>query len=153
MGWKIGFLFWVLSVFCIAPAIACRGPVPAFSESLEKSGTVFVGRIKSVGPVSMVDSRQEVEIVFEVERVWKGSTGKTISVFSDVHSCGFARSGHAGVGEKWLILASGQPKPRTGLLGGNVMLETARHQPTGQKIPRLLEETLGRGKIPAPRLS
>ena len=133
-------------------ATACRGPFPPFEKNLADASVVFVGRVAAVTQVVPEKSEKTpefVEITFTVERMWKGDVGETVRILSETHSCGFARGGFRGIGEKWLILASGEPRPSTSLLSGNVWLEFEDRRSTGNKIPKSLEAELGKGIAPA----
>jgi hypothetical protein len=143
------FLGLLSSIF-IPPAFACRGPFPSFEKSLSNAKTVFIGRIvsvKTLAPPSL--GEDTVAVTFAVDRSWKGNVGKTIMVLSGTDSCSFARGGYRNIGEKWLILASAGPKVSTSLLSGNVWLGDKTHPVTKEKIPKLLERKLGKGRIPS----
>lgn len=142
------FLAGLILSIPVASASACRGPFLPFDESLAKASLVFVGRVVSVAPAES-EGEEFVRIRFEVERVWKGRVGKAVEVLSATHSCGFARGGYRAVGEKWLILASGEPLASTSMLSGNVWLELEDRRPTDNVIPKSLKLRLGNGKVPA----
>jgi hypothetical protein len=139
----------LLSSILSPPAFACRGPIPSFEKSLARAKTVFIGRIVSVKKVAPPKlGENTVEVTFAVERSWKGNVGKTIVVLSGTDSCSFAVGGFRPVGEKWLILGSAGPKVSTSMLSGNVWLGDRTFPMTEEKIPKLLQKKLGKGRVP-----
>ena len=148
---RLSFLLILLLLQPFSSAWACRGPVLPFKDRLAQASTVFVGRIIAVTPLERSNPRgvgNLVQIEFSVERWWKGHVDKAVMVLGSTDSCGFARGGRLSIGEKWLILATGESELTTSALSGNVWLESKENHPTDQKIPELLFRELGEGKVP-----
>ena len=86
-------------------------PPPAPTEALEEAAAVFSGKvvqIKSHKPVG--DIFGGVEVVFRVNRAWKGINKSTARVFTSSQSaaCGYSFS----KGHTYLVYASGNSRGR-----------------------------------------
>lgn len=130
-----------------ARAEACRFKPRPFAEDLERASVVFTGRVVAVEPAETADKTSAssgVEATFAVERYWKGKVRKSVTVRTDGSSCGL----RAAVGERWLILGSGETRIGTGLPSGNVLLELGDGRPAGNEIPEELTRRLGKGRRP-----
>jgi len=103
---------------------------------------VFLGRVVAVNSAQAPGS--DVEIVFDVDRYWKGRIGKSFKIMTDISSCGL----RAAVGEKWLILGSGESRIGTGIPSGNMLLQLEDGREAGNTIPALIGKKLGKGRRP-----
>ena len=102
--------FLLLAAFIMLGAensLACTcAPVGAAAEELERAAAVFSGKVVEIKRHKQSgDLFAEVEVVFRVERAWKGADGRTVSVFTSSHSaaCGYGFR----TGRTYLVYAHG----------------------------------------------
>ena len=92
---------WFLSVPAPSHACSCIPPLSP-SEELDRAALVFAGKVLSIEkdrhlkiPVVSLDDptdiARQLKVEFEVDRMWKGQAGETMSLGTAQHgaSCGF----------------------------------------------------------------
>lgn len=74
-----------------ARACSCESPKSPAQE-LERAAAVFAGKVVEImSHKQTADPFLTIEVVFNVETIWKGAGDKTVSVFTSAHSdnCGY----------------------------------------------------------------
>lgn len=132
-------LFLALCILLGADAALACTCVPAGSPvlELERATAVFSGRVVEIRRHrEAADIFARVEVVFRVERVWKGVEQRTVSVFTSEHSAscgyGFRR------GRTYLVYAHGN---RGGGLSASICSRTRRLRDARRDL-----EVLGAGR-------
>lgn len=117
-------------------ACSCSNPVPP-REELKKRDVVFLGKV-----ISRKKSSDGVEVVFKVERVWKGKITEEASIFTgytaDLYDYENMCAPILKLGESYLIYAYGNDKLETDVCTRTRLLIHAAEDLRG----------LGRGKKP-----
>lgn len=127
-------------------APACSVVFPPEEEAVRRAEVIFAGVVVRLGP-AVKETPEDLfgyrEIEFSVERVWKGTVGGTARVRTGHDSCGL----RVWPGEKWLILAAGQPL-RADLVSGGALLRLSDGRRT-EHTTASIEKRLGKGTPPA----
>ena len=119
-------------------ACSCISPAPP-KESLEKSTTVFAGKVVDIDVPSgiVISSADPMKVTFDVSKVWKGPNYKTLVVTTarDGASCGYSFK----QGEEYIVYTYGEgDKLSTGICSRTNLLATAQEDLVG----------LGEGNLP-----
>ncbi len=88
MRFVIALAFLIASQSLIPAALACScAPPPPPKQALAGSTAVFSGKC-----ISVEIKEQRKIVTFEVDRVWKGEVGKTVTITTAAHgaTCGYA---------------------------------------------------------------
>lgn len=92
--------------------LACTcAPAKSAAQELERSTAVFSGKVLEIKRHKQAeDIFAQVEVVFRVEKVWKGVERRTVSVFTSSWSaaCGYGFKG----GRTYLVYAYGNAEGR-----------------------------------------
>lgn len=102
-------------------ACTCAPPMSAARE-LERATAVFSGKIVEIRKHKQAEHIfAKVEVVFQVEKVWKGVEGRTVSVFTSSQSsaCGYGFK----EGRTYLVYAHGNAE---GKLSTSICSRTRR---------------------------
>lgn len=114
-----------------SPASACSCLPTTPQQSLDRSSTVFSGKVIDIvqpnprNTTYSTPADSQVKVKFEVAKVWKGKTGRQLIVTTSDSSasCGYSFQ----KGEAYLVYASSQDgKVETGLCSGTKPLSQAR---------------------------
>ena len=108
-------------------------------ESLEKSTTVFAGKVVDIDVPSgiVISSADPMKVTFDVSKVWKGPNYKTLVVTTarDGTSCGYSFK----QGEEYIVYTYGEgDKLSTGICSRTKLLANAQEDLVG----------LGEGNLP-----
>lgn len=124
-------LLIVLIIFSADASLACTCvPAGGAAQELERSDAVFSGKVVEVRRHRQAeDIFAAVEVIFSVERAWKGVEGETISVFTSSHSaaCGYGFKR----GRTYLVYAHGNADDR---LSTSICSRTRRLKDAGEDL-------------------
>ncbi len=136
-------IFVSLFVFDIE-AFACACAEVTLTESKKDATVVFSGKIIRKIKSESVE-KSGVEVTFQVDRVWKGSVGPTIKIYSgatsDLYDFMDSCSPDFGLDDVYIIFAKGDK-----LLSNMICSHTTRVNV--QVPPKVLLDQLGQGKRP-----
>ena len=141
----IALLVGIPSAVRPEPAMACIcGDLPSLREELEVADAVFVGTLVEIIQESLGDGvvLLDVDVVFEVNRVWKGDIGSTIVLG---HQGGSTCSAYLELGEDHIVYAYAFNEEDDFNVGG-VCGNTG---PLAGELQDVLE-VLGPGQVPEP---
>jgi len=144
-----------LAFFPAGKAYACSCANGTAKEKLERSESVFVGKVVQKGWLTKkIDGFKSRQYTFKVEKAWKGVDKKRISVYSldgASDSCGYAFK----QSESYLVYASETDgRLLTSLCSGNVPISAAASEveqlgEATAKLKEVNEESLLQVRYPA----
>ncbi len=131
------FVLMIASVMLSADAaLACTcAPAGSAARELDRSTAVFAGKVVEVRRHRRAqDIFGEVEVVFRVEKAWKGVEARTVSVFTSSHSaaCGYGFKR----GRTYLVYAHANADGR---LSTGICSRTRRLKDAGEDVKELGE--------------
>lgn len=136
----IFFLLLLVSLtFGTDTILACScAPAKSAAQALEQSTAVFSGKVIKIKRHKQAENIfATVEVIFRVEKAWKGVNKKTVSVFTSSHSasCGFSfRENHT-----YLVYAFGNDEGR---ISTSICSRTGRLKDAREDLKQL-----GAGKV------
>lgn len=115
---------------CTAFACSCMMPGAPAAE-LERSSTVFAGKVVSITPVNRGGVAPQLQVRFEVSQSWKGPAAQTIELMTstDSASCGFSFA----QGSEYVVYANDSE----GYLGTNLCSRTRALGDAGEDLAAL----------------
>lgn len=148
-------LLIVSLMFAAEAGFACScAPPRSAAEELERAAAVFSGKVVEIKKHKQAENIfTAVEVIFRVERSWKGAEGETVSVFTSGWSaaCGYGFKG----GRTYLVYAHRDAEGRlsTSTCSRTRRLKDAREDleemGAGREMAEDAPEGLGRGESPA----
>jgi hypothetical protein len=129
----LGVILFLLLNCAVSFACTCAGPKPV-AQSLEEANAVFSGKVLKIRRVKPGEQAElgDVEVVFAVNRSWKGANQRTISVYTSSQSaaCGYGFQ----KGRTYLVYAHGNSQQR---LATSICTRTKRFKDAREDLKEL----------------
>jgi hypothetical protein len=127
-----GILFLLLNC-AVGLACTCAPPKPV-AQALEDASAVFSGKVLKIKRVKRGEQAElaDVEVVFAINRSWKGAKQRTLSVFTSSQSaaCGYGFK----KGRTYLVYAHGNSEQK---LSTSICSRTKRFSEAGEDLKEL----------------
>ena len=137
-NFKFFLIICVFTLFGADSSLACTcAPSQSASQELKRATAVFSGKVVEIKRHKQPSNLfAAVEVIFEVQKIWKGVNEKTISIFTSSQSsaCGYGFK----AGRTYLVYAQGNAD---GGLATSICSRTRRLKDAREDL-----EELGSGK-------